>query len=390
MMHTLKKVKLKRKKVLLRVDFNVPIDESGNISDDFRIRAVLPTIEYLLKQDARIIIMSHFGRPEGKRDERYSLNVVQDRLFEYLDVSVGLAPDCVGAQVEEIVRDMAEGDIVLLENLRFHPEEEAADENFARRLASLGDLYINDAFGASHRAHASIVKVPLFLPSFAGLLIEKEVSYLSQIKENPSRPLALVMGGAKAKEKLEVLAALSERADHICIGGILANTILKAKGIAVGRSKIAKDADDLMAGLDLTDSSMHLPVDVVVADDLSNPSYVATRAVGDVEDNEYILDIGPETSKLFVNIIHEAQTVFWNGPMGLFENPEFARGTETIAHAIAASKGVKIVGGGEAAAALEQWNLAGLIDHISTGGGAMLEFLAGKRLPGLEALDYYD
>lgn len=390
MMRTFEKVRVKGRKVLVRADFNVPLDENRNITDDMRIRAVLPTIEWLLERDAKIILMSHLGRPEGKVDPRYSLNMVQDRLFEYLDVSIGKAPDCVGREVTEIVGEMMPGEIVLLENLRFHPEEEANDGEFARALAALGDFYVNDAFGASHRAHASIVGIPQLLPSYAGMLLEKEVRVFGDILERPRQPLVLLMGGAKASEKVAMLQALEQRASHICVGGVLANTILQAKGIATGRSKVAEEAKDLLKSLVITSTRIHLPVDVVVADDIVHPSRTSVKAVGQVARDEYILDIGPETIQLFTTIIGEAGTVFWNGPMGLFEKQEFARGTETIARAIAASRGVKVVGGGEAAAALEQFGLTDSVDHISTGGGAMLEFLAGKRLPGLEALGYYN
>jgi len=387
-MKTLKKVNVNGKRVLVRADLNVPIDKNRTIGDDFRIRAVVPTLEMLSRKNAKVILMSHFGRPK-ERDLHYSLDVVRDKLFE-IGISVGFAQDCIGPEVEGIVSQMHAGEIVLLENLRFHPGEEANDEKFAEQLAALGDVYVNEAFGASHRKHASIVQVPLLLPSYGGPLLEKETKFLGRVITDSRKPLVFVMGGVKAKEKLEVLSGCAQRADHICIGGVLANTILKAKGIAVGRSKVAEELVETLKKFDITDPRIHLPVDVVVSDSMDNASNVSIKAVGAIKEDEYILDIGPETSKLFVSIIHKAKTVFWNGPLGLFERPEFARGTEAIARAVAANKGVKVVGGGEAAQALSSFGLTRYIDHISTGGGAMLEFLSGKRLPGLEVLGYYD
>lgn len=388
-MRTLKKVNVKGRRALVRVDFNVPIDEKRAILDDFRIRAALPTIEALSRKNAKVILISHFGRPAG-RDPRYSLDVVRDRLLEY-DISVGFAPDCVGPQAEEIVNDIAPGEIVLLENLRFHEGEEANDAGFARALASLGDVYVNDAFGASHRSHASLVLVPRMLPSYAGPLLEREVEFLGALRVKPKRPLVLVLGGAKAKEKLAVLKAFISKADHILVGGIVANALFAAQGLSTGNSVLSEDVVAMARDIFVASSRLHLPVDVVVArGSAARPSAICVKAVGNVQENEYILDIGPETRKLFVNIIYGAGTIFWNGPMGLFEKEEFSHGTETIACAIAASKGVKIVGGGEAAAALMRLGLAEAVDHVSTGGGAMLDFLAGKRLPGLEALGYYN
>jgi phosphoglycerate kinase len=375
------------KRVLVRVDFNAPL-ENGAVSDDTRIRAALPTIQYLLEHKARPILCSHLGRPKGKANAKYSLKPVAVRLGQLLERPVEMAPDCVGPAVEEMARKIPQDGVLLLENLRFHPEEEANDAKFARALASLADVYVNDAFGSAHRAHASTVGVTAYLPAVAGFLMEKELAFLGRALSAPARPFVAVLGGAKVSDKIEVIHNLLGKVDSLLIGGGMANTFLKAEGKAVGESLVENDKL-AEAGILLRDggSKLILPVDAVVADRLDAGAQTRTVRVDAVPSGWRILDIGPETTERFVQHLSTAQTVVWNGPMGVFELEPFAAGTFAIARALARLSGATtIIGGGDSAAAVEQAGVAQRMTHISTGGGASLEFLEGKELPGVAAL----
>ncbi len=386
-MKSIKEIKdIKNKKVLLRVDFNVPIGKEGIIDEkeDWRIKAAIPTIEYLLKKKAKIILMTHFARPEGKVVEDMRLGPVQDRLSQILNLSVTKTPDCIGDVVKEAVEDMQVGEIVLLENLRFHKEEEENDEAFAKELASLGDIYVNDAFSASHRAHASISAITKFIPSYAGLLLEKEVKILSKAINSPKKPATIIIGGAKAETKLPVIKNLLNKFDHVLVGGVVANVILKAKGIDTGKSMLGGIDPEEAKKIDLTNKKLYIPFDVMVCN--SKIKRVEITPVGKIGD-EKILDIGPETEDLFYNIIIDSKIIIWNGPMGKFENDHFASGTKRIAKALAKSKGYRIIGGGDTISALDKFGYLDKIDYVCAGGGAMLEFLSGKKLSGLEALE---
>lgn len=386
-MKTIKDIKnLKNKKVLVRVDFNVPIGSDGTINnkEDWRIKAVIPTIKYLLKKRAKIILMAHLGRPEGRVVEEMKLGPVQDRLSDLLSLSIIKTPDCIGNIVKETIEDMKSGEIVLLENLRFYKEEEENDEGFAKKLADLGNVYINDAFSDSHRTHASICAITKFLPSYAGLLLEREVKVLSGAINNPKRPATVIIGGAKAETKVPVIEYLMDKFDNVLVGGVVANAILKAKGIDTGKSLINGVDMNRVKKIDFESSRLHIPVDVIVCD--SEGKSVALLAVGKVGDNK-ILDIGTESVNLYSKIISDSKTIIWNGPMGMFEDKNFAFGTKEIAKAIVKSKGYKITGGGDTIAALDKFGYLDNIDYICTGGGAMLEFFSGKKLPGLEALE---
>jgi phosphoglycerate kinase len=375
------------KRVLVRVDFNVPL-EKGTVSDDTRIRAALPTIQYLLEHDARPILCSHLGRPKGKAEPKYSLKPVAVRLGQLLDRPVEMAPDCVGPVVEEMARKLPPGSVLLLENLRFHPEEEANDARFARALASLADVYVNDAFGSAHRAHASTVGVTAYLPAVAGFLMEKELAFLGRALAAPARPFIAVLGGAKVSDKIKVIHNLLGKVDSLLIGGGMANTFLKAEGKAVEESLVENDKlAEARTLLRDGGSKLILPVDAVVADRLDAGAQTRTVRVDAVPTGWRILDIGPETTELFMQHLRTAQTVVWNGPMGVFELAPFAAGTFAIARALTQLSGATtIIGGGDSAAAVEQAGVAQQMTHISTGGGASLEFLEGKELPGVAAL----
>ncbi len=387
-MKFLRDAKVKNKRVLVRCDFNVPLDDKGQITDDFRIRSTLPTISWLIKNGAKVILMSHLGSPEGNIVETLKMDVVQQRLTEYLDLSVVKAPDCVGKEIESWTKEMKPGEILLLENLRFHKEEEKNDSRFAKKLAALADIYVNDAFGTCHRFHASIVGAPKFLPSFAGLLLEKEIKSLNKIIKNPKRPLVAAMGGAKVSTKIKLMKELLNYVDHLFIGGVLANTVLKAKGMAVGKSKVDDEMIEETKKLNLTNPKLHLPIDVIVSQNASGEAEISRRGPASAREDELILDIGPDTIKLFESIAKRAKVIFWNGPMGYYENEKFAKGTIALAEIIARSKAYSIIGGGDAVSVLEKLNLTKNIDHISTGGGAMLAYIAGEELPGIKALNY--
>jgi len=387
---TIRDVDMRGKRVLVRVDFNVPL-ENGRITDDTRIRAAIPTIQRLREQGARVILMSHLGRPDGKVVEKLRLTPVAQHLGELLGVAVKTAPDCVGPAAEQAVAQLQPGDVLLLENVRFHPEEEDNDAAFARQLASLGDVYVNDAFGTAHRAHASTAGVAHYLPAVAGLLMEREIDVMGRALEDPQRPFVAIVGGKKVSDKIGVLNNLLDKADRLLIGGAMATTFLKAKSLNVGKSYYEADAldtaKDLMAQAARTEKELLLPVDCVVATSLDADAQYEVTPVDLVPEGRMIVDIGPETVRRFEDALADAKTVIWNGPMGVFEVEPFARGTRAIAETLARLEAVTIVGGGDSVAALEQAGLADKVTHVSTGGGASLEFLEGKTLPGVAALN---
>ena len=384
---TIQHIDVAGKRVLVRVDFNVPL-ENSTVGDDTRIRAALPTIRYLLEHDAQPILCSHLGRPKGKPESKYSLTPVAERLRQLLSRPVRMAPDCIGPVVEGMSRNIPRGSVLLLENLRFHAEEEANDADFARALASLADVYVNDAFGSAHRAHASTAGVTAYLPAVAGFLMEKELAFLGRALAAPARPFVAVLGGAKVSDKIGVIHNLLGKVDSLLIGGGMANTFLKAEGKAVGESLVENDKlEEARTLLRDGGSKLILPVDAVVADRLDAKAQTRVVNVDAVPAGWRILDIGPETTKRFIQLLRTAQTVVWNGPMGVFEVEPFAAGTFGIARALAGLSGATtIIGGGDSAAAVEQAGVAQRMTHISTGGGASLEFLEGKELPGVAAL----
>lgn len=388
---TVRDIDVREKRVLVRVDFNVPLDKStGAITDDARIRAALPTIQYLIDQRARVILCSHLGRPDGKVVEKLRLRPVAERLSELLGRPVAIAPDCIGPEVGAMAARLAPGEVMLLENLRFHAEEEANDPAFAKALASLADLYVNDAFGTAHRAHASTEGVAHFLPAVAGFLMEKELDYLASALEKPARPFVAVIGGSKVSDKIGVLEYLLEKVDSLVIGGGMANTFLLANGFDVGASLVEADrvplAKEIQAKAEAKGVALLLPTDVIVADRFAADAATAIVIPDRVPAGWRILDIGPKTSAMFAAAVRKAGTVVWNGPLGVFEFPAFAGGTLAMARALARSHAVTIVGGGDSASAIEQSGVADRITHISTGGGASLELLEGRILPGVAAL----
>jgi len=383
---TIEDIDLKGKKVLVRVDFNVPLKDGG-VGDDTRIRAALPTIEYLLKQNAVVILCSHLGRPKGGPDPKYSLKPVADYLAKLLKKPVAFAPDCIGPEAEAAAKALKPGEVLVLENTRFHPEEEKNDMGMAKQLASLAEVFVNDAFGTAHRAHASTEGVTHFLPAVAGYLLEKEIKYLGQAIADPKRPFVAIMGGSKISDKIGVIKNLLTKADSILIGGGMANTFFKAQGYPVADSLVEDDSlETAKELLSLGGQKLRLPVDVVLGDRFDAEAATKTMSVGPIPEGWRILDIGPETVKAYGKVIDAAGTVVWNGPMGVFEFPKFAVGTFGIAKAIAASKAVSIIGGGDSVAAIQESGLADKITHISTGGGASLEMLEGLDLPGVAAL----
>jgi phosphoglycerate kinase len=386
---TVRDIDLRKKRVLVRVDFNVPVKE-GKITDDTRITAALPTLTYILDQKgASVILMSHLGRPK-KPDKENSLAPVAQRLSELLGKKVSLAPDCVGPEAEAAVKAMKPGDVLLLENVRFHPEEEKNDPDFARKLASLGDVYVNDAFGTAHRAHASTEGVAKILPGVAGFLMEKEIKFLGGVFENPAKPFVAIIGGAKVSTKIAVLESLLPRVTSMIIGGGMAYTFLKVQGHSVGKSLVeAEFLPTATAFLDKAKKSgaeVLLPLDHKVASEFAENAAAEPVDGVDIPDGKVAMDIGPKSVALFRERILKARTVVWNGPMGVFEFPAFAAGTQEIAKAVADCKGTTVVGGGDSVAAVNQFGLAERITHVSTGGGASLELLEGKQLPGVVAL----
>ena len=381
---------LKGKKVFVRVDFNVPID-NGVIMNDKRIRAALPTINYLIDHGAKIILCSHLDRPKG-RDPRYTLKPVAERLARLLERSVKFIPDCVGEEVEDAVNSLSDGEVALLENVRFYPEETKNDEAFAKRLAKLADIYVNDAFGTAHRKHASTYGITKFVKvAVAGFLLHKEIEYLQKVLENPDRPFVLIIGGSKVSSKLQVIENLLKVVDKMLIGGGMAYTFLKAAGYEVGKSLVEDDfietAKEIMKKADNNSVKLYIPVDSMNAKEFKENTEVKLTTFKEIPEDMMGLDIGPATTKLFEEAMADAKTIVWNGPMGVFEMEKFRFGTMEIGKLVASKKeALTIVGGGDSVAALELLGLEHSVDHASTGGGAFLEFLAGKKLPGVIAL----
>jgi phosphoglycerate kinase len=387
-------LELKGKRVLVRVDFNVPLDENLNITDDTRIVASLPTIKKIISEGGKAILMSHLGRPKGKVNPKYSLAPAAKRLSELLGKDVKLAPDCIGEKVKQIVSSMANGDVVLLENLRFHEEEEKNDSAFAKQLAELGDVYVNDAFGSAHRAHASTEGVTKFISkNAAGYLMQKELEYLGGAISNPKRPYCAILGGAKISDKIDVIMNLLDKVDTMIIGGGMAYTFYKAQGKEIGKSLLEAEKIDLakevLEKVSKSKVKFLMPVDVVVADEFKNDSPSAVVSIDNIPADKMGLDIGPETIKLFNAELLKSKTIVWNGPMGVFEMDNFAKGTFAIANTLveATQNGaITVIGGGDSAAAISKAGLEDKVSHVSTGGGASLEFLEGKVLPGVAAL----
>ncbi len=377
-------------KVLVRVDFNVPLDENGDVTDDTRISAALPTIRLLTDRDAKVILVSHLGRPKGKRVDKFKMDRVAKRLSQLLARPVAKLDDCIGPDVEAFVSGMKPGDVVLLENVRFYGEEEKNDPEFAKRLAALADIFVNDAFGTAHRAHASTEGVARLIPGYAGLLMQKEIEMLGGVVSDPKRPFVAIMGGAKVSDKLGVIENLIRKVDSLLIGGGMVFTFLKAKGYDIGNSLLDEErlsfAREMMDLAQQNGTELLLCEDVVVADKFAADAQVRVVDVNEMPKGWMGLDIGPKTAKTFADRIAKAKTVVWNGPMGAFEMAPFAAGTRAVADAMASSQADTIVGGGDSAAAVEQFGLAEKMTHVSTGGGASLEFLEGKELPGIAVL----
>lgn len=389
---TIEDVNVQGKRVLVRVDYNVPLTPEGTVADDKRIVAALPTVKYLLEHGARVILCSHLGRPKGTVKPEFSLKPVAARLSELLPgVKIDFASDCIGEEAKEKAVALQDGQILLLENLRFHKEEEKNDPAFAKELASLAEIYVSDAFGTVHRAHASTAGVAAYLPAVAGFLIGKELSIMGQALEDPQRPFVAILGGAKVADKIGVIKNLLQKCDSLIIGGGMAYTFFAAQGYGIGDSLLDKDsiglAKDLMAEAESRGVKLLLPVDTVVAKEFAADAEHKTVKVNEIPDGWQGLDIGEESRKLFADAIKAAKTVIWNGPMGVFEFPAFAKGTAAVAEACAKCQGTTIIGGGDSASAVKKLGYADKMTHISTGGGASLEFLEGKVLPGVAALN---
>ena len=388
---SIRNVELKSKKALMRVDFNVPLDDNLRITDDNRISAVQPTIEYILGKGGSIILMSHLGRPKGEIRDEMRLTPVAKHLGELLNRQVIKLDDCVGPDVKEAVDRMVAGDLVLLENLRFHKEETDNDPEFAQQLSMLGDLFVNDAFGTCHRAHASTEGVTHYLESVAGFLVEKEIEYFEKINSSPERPFVLLLGGAKVSDKIPVIENMLSKVDTIIIGGAMAYTFLKQRGIDIGSSRYEPDVAEIAkAVLEKAKEKgveIILPLDHIICDNIDVPGNIKTTDGVNIREGFLGVDIGPKTAEIFKNKLKTAKTIVWNGPMGIFEMDKFARGTREIAEAIAESSAISVVGGGDSAAAAKKFGVEDRLSHISTGGGASLEYLEGKILPGIAALD---
>jgi len=391
MKKSIRDVEVTGKKVLVRVDFNVPLDPKTNeIMDDSRIIASLPTIWYLIEHKAKIILCSHLGRPKGRVVESMRLTPVAERLSQLINMPIHTVSDCIGPRVKQAIDKLKNGEILLLENLRFYPEEEANDPAFARALAENADIYVNDAFGTAHRAHASTYGVAKYLPAYAGLLLEKELRVLDNLLTNPQRPFAALLGGAKVSDKIKLLDNLLNKVDTLLIGGGMANTFLSAQGVGTGLSAVEEDkkelAKQLMANAKSSGILLVLPLDVIVADTVDENSKFAIAPVSMIPANKYIVDIGPQTVELFTENLKKCSTVFWNGPMGIYEIPAFSRGTRKMAELLANLNATTVVGGGSTAEIVNEMNLAYRMTHVSTGGGASLSFLEGKILPGVQVL----
>lgn len=389
-MNNLRNISVKGKRVMVRCDFNSPLTSDGKVGDDFRIKKAIPTITYLRDNGAKVILISHLGRPKGK-EQAFSLKPVAKRLWELLSGNVKFVNDTVGKGVEKEINAMKDGEIVILENLRFYKEEKENDEKFAQELAKLADIFVQDGFGVCHRAHASIIGVPKYLPSYPGLLLEEEIRVLSNVLVSPDRPLVSIIGGAKILTKARVIERLLDKSDYLLLGGKIANSILVAKGICI-KDLLSADEEDLMdvvKGINLTSPKLHLPIDGMMALSNFEEEYSRIGAVGMVRREEGIYDIGPETIEKYRLILAEAKTVIWNGPLGLFEKPPFDKGTMEIAKMIGQNNSniFSVVGGGETVEAIQKLGIENQFDHVSTGGGAMLDFMAGKDLPGIVALE---
>ena len=389
-LNTIRDYDFKGKRVLIRVDFNVPLKD-GVVTDDTRIKAALPTIKYLLDQGASLVVMSHFGRPKGKKNPDFSMAPIAKKFSEDLGKEVKLAPDVIGPEVEKEVKALKSGEILLLENVRFYPEEEANDPDFAKKLASYGDVYVNDAFGTAHRAHASTEGVSHYLPSYAGFLIEKEVKFMAPLLENPAHPFVVIIGGSKVSSKISVLESMLKTCDTMVIGGGMAYTFLSVLGHKIGKSLVEPDffdtAKKFLADAKEKGVKVILPVDNLCGDSFDENTKVTLVDGDDIPDDKMGMDIGPKTIALIKDALKDAKNVVWNGPMGVFEFASFANGTREVAKALAACKGTTVVGGGDSVAAINEFHLADKISHVSTGGGASLEFLEGKTLPGIKALE---
>ncbi|MFH1665844.1 MAG: phosphoglycerate kinase [Candidatus Omnitrophota bacterium] len=390
MKKTLADVQVKGKRVLMRADFNVPLDEKRNITDDSRIIAALPSIKYILDNGGRLILMSHLGRPKGEVKPEFRLTPVAERLSALLGKDVRKMDDCVGEEVTAAVRDMKDGDVILLENLRFHKEEKSNDPGFARQLASLGDIFVEDAFGTCHRAHASTAGVTAYLPSVAGFLVQKEIKYFDKVTKNPDKPFCLILGGAKVADKIPVIENMLDKIDYLLIGGAMAYTFLKSRLKGIGASRVENDMMDTVTKIFEKASeknvSIFLPKDHVVAREIKDG--VRGKVVKEhIPDGWIGLDIGPETVKSYKEVLKDSKTIVWNGPMGLFEMKPFMTGTRAVAKFIAELDATTVIGGGDTAAAVNQLGLGDKMSHMSTGGGASLEYLEGKELPGVAALN---
>ena len=390
-LNTIREADLKSKRVLIRVDFNVPLKD-GKVTDATRIVAALPTINYILSQPGTsLVVMSHFGRPKGKKNPDFSMVPVGKKFEELLGRPVKVASDVIGPEVKKEVEALKPGEVLLLENCRFYPDEEANNPEFAKELASYGDIYVNDAFGTAHRAHASTEGVAHYLPAYAGFLIEKEVKFMAPLLDNPDKPFVAIIGGSKVSSKISVLESLVKTCDTIVIGGGMAYTFLKVQGHAIGKSLVEDDfldtAKNFLAAAAKKGVNVILPVDHICADNFAEDAKPVLVDSIDIPENLMGMDIGPKTTKAIVDALASAKSVVWNGPMGVFEFAAFAKGTEAVAKALAASKAITVVGGGDSVAAINKFGLADKISHVSTGGGASLEFLEGKVLPGIKALE---
>jgi phosphoglycerate kinase len=389
---TIKDIDVKGKKVIVRCDFNVPQDKEGNITDDRRIAGALPTIKYLIESGSKVILMSHLGRPKEGFEAKYSLKPVGERLSKLLGKTVKLAndPEVVGENAIKLASELGEGEVLLLENVRFVKTETKNDLEFAKKLASLADIFVNDAFGTAHRAHSSTAGIAEYLPAVAGFLIEKEIEFMGKALENPERPFVSILGGAKVSDKIGVINNLLEKVDKLIIGGGMAYTFLKAQGLSIGKSLVEEDkveyAREMIEKAKSKGVTLYLPVDHVIAEEFKADAE-SKVVVGDIPEGFMGLDIGPKTVELFSNAVKDAKTVIWNGPMGVFEMPAFAKGTKAIAEELSKVEGTTIIGGGDSAAAVEQLGYADKMSHISTGGGASLEFLEGLELPGIAVLN---